>query len=104
MGLLSPGTPTAASEVGVGVGIAAAFHGVLDLFSNPVTGLMQNRVASAQDSYDTLAARITDLEAQMEQQRTILTQSFARMEQAMATLQQSGDFLTQQINAQNSKN
>jgi len=65
---------------------------------------MQNRVASAQDSYDTLAARITDLEAQMEQQRTILTQSFARMEQAMATLQQSGDFLTQQINAQNSKN
>jgi len=103
MGLFYTGTAPVTSDVVVGVGIAAAFEGLLDMYSNPVTGLVQNRISSSQSNYDTLTARIADLTAQMEQQRVTLTQSFARMEQAMATMQQSGDFLTQQINAQNSK-
>ena len=47
---------------------------------------------------------MADLQVQLDRQRLILNQSFARMEASMASLQQSGSFLTQQIDAMNASN
>jgi len=105
LALLYSGTATGAvGDLTVGVGIAAAFDGLLDTFSNPVAGFIQGSVQSEQTTFDDLTARIDQLTQQMEQQRVVLTGQFTRMQQALASLQQSGDFLTQQINAQNARN
>jgi len=88
----------------LGSGIASSFDGLLDIFSNPVTGLVQNNVLAEQTSFDDLALRINNLTQQMEAQRVVLTRQFSSMQQALASLQQSGSFLTQQINAQNARN
>jgi len=81
--------------------LAAKMEGILDLFSNPFTGLIQGSISSSQSTFDDLTKKIADLESQMEQQRVSLTKSFTLMQTTMASLQQSGSFLTQQINAQN---
>jgi len=105
MGVFYTGTSTGnVGDITVGVGLAAKMEGILDLFSNPFSGLIQGSILSSQDSYDVLSANITKLETQMEQQRTSLTQSFSVMQQTLASLQQSGDFITQQVNAQNARN
>ncbi len=88
----------------IGMGVAASLDGVLDLFSNPLTGLIQNSISASTNTFDTLAAKINDLNIQLEKQRKTLIQSFSAMEQAMNTLQSTGDFLTQQIDAANRKN
>jgi len=100
-------TGSATGPVGglmLGIGIGAYFDGLLDTFTNPVTGLIQGTVKSEQTTFEGIGKRIDNLNRQMEQQRVTLTRQFTRMQQAMTVLQQSGDFLTQQINAQNAKN
>jgi len=105
LALLYTGSTTGAvGDMAVGIGIAAAFDGALDIFSNPVTGLVQNSVTSDQSNYDDLTSKIDNLTRQMEQQRVSLTAQFAAMQQAIGTLQQSGAFLTAQTNAQNTRN
>lgn len=100
-------TGSATGNVGdltLGIGIGAAFDGLLDVFTNPVTGLIQGTVKSEQTTFDDIGTRIDNLNRQMEQQRVTLTSQFTAMQRAMTVLQQSGDFLTQQINAQNARN
>ncbi|GAV19095.1 flagellar hook-associated protein 2 [Mariprofundus micogutta] len=104
MGLLYEGTTTGTSEVVVGMGVAAGFDGLLDLYANPVAGIIQNSILSSQDSFDSLTTRIASLQDQLDRQRVILTNSFIQMENAMSTLQSAGSFLTQQIDAQNAAN
>jgi len=100
-------TGSATGNVGdltIGIGIGAAFDGLLDIFTNPVTGLIQGTVKSEQTTFDDIGTRIDNLNRQMDQQRITLTNQFTAMQRAMTLLQQSGDFLTQQINAQNARN
>jgi len=103
MSVLYTGTTPVTSSMSVGIGVAAGFDGLLDLYSNPITGLMQSEVLASQDIYTALVERIATVEAQMERQRVTLTQSFIQMEQAMSSLQLSGSFMTQQIDAQNAR-
>ncbi|PJA34361.1 MAG: flagellar hook-associated protein, partial [Zetaproteobacteria bacterium CG_4_9_14_3_um_filter_53_7] len=105
-GLALSYTGTATGVVGtltVGIGIAAALDGMLDLYANPVFGLIHNSVSTEQVTVDDITAKITTLTDQMERQRVLLTQQFTSMQQAMATLQLSGDFLTAQTNARNNQ-
>lgn len=95
------GASTVTSDLIVQMGIGASFDGLLDLYTNVSSGLMQDRIASSQNIFDTLTDRIADLEDRMEMQRAKLTTSFTQMEQTLARLQVSGDFITQQIAAQN---
>jgi len=94
----------AVGDLSVGIGIGAAFDGLLDLYSNPVAGFIQNSVNSEQTAVDNLTTRMDDLTRQMEQQRVTLTTQFTRMQQALNALQQSSSFLTAQTNAQNARN
>ena len=96
--------PPFTSNMTIGMGIAASFDGVLDLFSNPFTGLIQNSVLASEDTYTTLSKRIDDLNIQLEKQRLTLTRSFLQMEQAMNSLNATGNFLTQQVDALNNNN
>jgi len=99
LAMLYTGSTAVTSDMTVGIGLAAAFDGALDLFSNPVTGLIQNSVLNKQTAFDDLTTRMDNLTRQMEQQRVSLTTQFTAMQQAMGTLQLSGDFLTAQTNA-----
>jgi flagellar hook-associated protein 2 len=103
LGLFYSGASTVTSDMVVQAGIAARFDGLLDLFANSATGLVQNRIISSQDTFDTLTTRIADLEARLEQQRASLTLAFTQMQQTLSSLQSSGNFITQQINAQNAR-
>jgi len=104
LGVFYTGTTTGAiGDINVGVGLGAKMEGILDLFSNPFTGLIQGTIASSQSTYDDLTKKINDLNVQLEQQRTMLTNSFTSMQTTMNTLQSTGDFLTAQVNAQNAK-
>lgn len=99
---LYTGTATGAiGDIALGVGLGSKMEGILDLFANPFTGLIQGSITSSQSTYDNLTAKIADLEVQMEQQRVSLTKSFTLMQTTMASLQQAGSFLTQQLNVQN---
>jgi len=103
--LLYTGTGTGlVGTLNIGRGIAANFDGQLDLFSNPFTGLIQNSMQADQTTFDSLTSKMEELTRQMEAQRVVLTGQFSRMQQVLASLQQSGDFLTAQINAQNARN
>jgi len=105
MSILYSGSATGAvGDIVLGVGAAARFDSLLDTFANPVLGLVQNSIAASLDVNTSLEKKISDLEAQLEQKSIQLTQSFIAMEQAMAVLQASGNFLTQQINAFTSSN
>jgi len=95
-------TPPFTSNMTIGMGIAASFDGILDLFSNPFSGLIQNTVFASESTYNSLSKRIDDLNTQLEKQRLTLTRSFLQMEQAMNSLNATGNFLTQQVDAANS--
>jgi len=102
MSLLYTGSVTGSvGSITLGMGAAAVLENKLDLFANPFTGLIQNTITSSQDTYNSLGRRIEDLNLQLEKQRVILTNAFTLMEQSLATLQSSGNFLTQQIDAMN---
>ncbi|MDQ6973797.1 MAG: flagellar filament capping protein FliD [Mariprofundaceae bacterium] len=102
LGLLYTGTTTGnVGNVTVGIGLAAKMEGILDLFSNPFTGLIQSNITSSQSTFDTLTTRIADMERQMALKKTSLDKSFVAMQQSLSMLNQAGSFLTQQINAQN---
>jgi len=105
LGMLYSGSSTGiVGDITLGVGLGAQMEGILDLFANPFTGLIQNSILASQGVYDGLSSKIVDLEAQMQQAKVSLTQSFTVMQQLLSSLQSSGDFLTQQVNAQNGTN
>lgn len=98
------GTATGAvGDVSIGVGIAALFEGSLDTYANPFTGMFQQSIDSSQTTYDSLGKKISDQQLQIEIRRRQLTTSFAQMESAMASLQSYGSFLTQYVNARNTR-
>jgi len=102
LALFYTGTATGAvGDIVLGLGAAARFDGTLDLFGNPVTGLIQNSIAASQGINTTLDQQISDLQTQLEQKRTQLTQTFSRLAQSLAALQSQNQFLTNQINAAN---
>ena len=101
LGLSYTGANIVTSDMVIQIGIAARFDGLLDLFVNPLDGLMPGRVSSSENTFDTLTTRIADLETLLEQQRATLTLQFTRMQQTLAQLRVSGDFVSQQIAAQN---
>ncbi|MDX8401539.1 MAG: flagellar filament capping protein FliD, partial [Mariprofundaceae bacterium] len=68
----------------LGLGVAASYGGLLEMFANPVTGLISNAIQASQGIHDTLGKRIDDLELQMQLKREQLTRAFAEMERAMA--------------------
>lgn len=104
LSLLYTGSATGnVGEVVVGVGIGSRLDGLLDTFANPVLGLIQNSIETSVSASSTLDKRIADIEASIERKREQLLASFRAMEQAMAALQSTGDFLTQQINALSSR-
>ncbi len=94
----------AVGDISLGVGIAASYRGLLDMFANPVVGLINQAVQAEQSVADAIDAQISDLERQLAIKREQLTKSFARMEEAMALFQSTGDYLTAQIDAMNAKN
>jgi len=85
-------------NVSVSMGVGAMFNGLLDTFTNPLTGLIQNSVDAAQGVYDSLAGRIDDLNRQMDQERARLTTSFQSMETLIGQMNSTSSWLTQQIN------
>jgi len=97
-------TGTATGAVGdlvLSAGASAQLDNVLDIYSNPFSGLIQNTILASEGTVDDYITRIADLESQMAKQRELLLNSFAQMESLMASLQQSGSFLTQNIDAMN---
>ena len=66
-----------------------------------MTGLIQNAIQASQSINKSLDQQIADLQAQMEQKRTQLTQMFSRLERSLAQLKSTQTFLTNQINAAN---
>ena len=104
IGILYSGNNTApfSSTMTIGMGIAASFDGVLDLFSNPFSGLIQNNIIASEVTNSSLDSKIASLELQMEKQRISLTRSFMLMEQSMSAMNASGNYLSQQIDAMNS--
>jgi len=105
MGLLYTGTAnTFSADITVGVGIGAAYNGLLDTFSNSFSGLVVTSVQSQQTEYDDLTARIATLQSHLDIKRSTLTKSFTQMQQLLTTLQKTGDFLTAQTNAQRANN
>ncbi|MDQ6953319.1 MAG: flagellar filament capping protein FliD [Mariprofundaceae bacterium] len=104
LGVLYTGASTGnIASVTVGVGLGAKMEGLLDLFANPFTGLIQSSISSSQSIFDTLTTRIADMERQMAQKKTSLDKSFLAMQQSLSVLNQAGSFLTQQVNAQNAR-
>jgi len=102
LGILYTGTATGnVADITLGVGLGAKMEGILDLFANPFTGLIQSSISSSQSTFDTLTTQIADLQRQMAQKKTSLQKSFTAMQQSLSVLNQAGSFLTQQINAQN---
>ncbi len=91
-------------DVTVGMGASARLEGVFDTFANPVTGLLQNRIERSQTDFTSLGDKIADMERQLEQKMLTLTRSFSTMESAMSSLNTSGSFLTQQVDAMNATN
>ncbi len=96
LAMLYTGTATGAvGNITLGLGIGATFDGLLDAFSNPVTGFIQGGVQSEQTTFDDLTKRIDDLTRQMEQQRVTLLGQFNAMQQAISSLQNNSSFLSQ---------
>ncbi len=102
LSILYTGSATGAvGDIVLGLGVGARFDGSLDAFANPVTGLIQNAIQASQDINKSLDQQIADLQYQMEQKRTQLTQMFSRLERALSQLKSTQTFLTNQINAAN---
>ena len=101
LALLFTGTAPVTSDLVLGVGAAARFDGSLDLFTNPATGLIQNSITASQGINTTLDQQIANLQDQMDRKRTQLTAQFARLAQSLSSLQSTGSFVTNQINAAN---
>ncbi len=99
--LFTGATAPASADLTLSLGAAAQFEGSLDTFTNPVTGLIQNAINVSKDTNKTLDQQIADLQAQMEQKRTQLTQTFSALAQTLSQLQSQNQFLTNQINAMN---
>ncbi|NWF38576.1 flagellar filament capping protein FliD [Mariprofundus sp. NF] len=104
MGVYYTGATTGVIDLTVGIGIGARFDGQLSLFTNPITGLFQNREQASMDIYTTLSDRIANMEELMASQREALTRQFTQMQQVLSGLQASGDFITAIIDAQNAGN
>ncbi len=106
IGILYQGTaitPFTASLT-IGMGAAAAFQGTMDLYANPFSGFFQSSIQSSEQTFISIDERIASLELQMEKKRVSLTRSFLAMEQAMNSLNATGDYLTEQTQALNSSN
>jgi len=102
LSILYTGSATGAvGDIVLGLGVGARFDGSLDAFANPVTGLIQNAIQASQDINKSLDQQIADLQYQMEQKRTQLTQMFSRLNRALSQLKSTQTFLTNQINAAN---
>ncbi len=96
LSMLYTGTTTGAvGNITLGLGIGASFDGLLDSFSNPVTGFIQGSVQSEQTTFDDLTKRIDNITRQMEQQRVTLLGQFNAMQQAISSLENNSSFLSQ---------
>lgn len=103
--LMYTGSATGAvGDLTLGLGVGARYESTLDLYANPVVGLINGQIQASQGIYDTLAGRIDDLELQLSLREEQLTRAFAAMESAMNLFQSTGSFLTNQINAMNKTN
>jgi len=91
-------------DVTVGMGASARLEGVFDTYANPVTGLLQNRIERSQTDFTSLGDKIADMERQLEQKMLSLSLQFSNMERAMSSLNTSGSYLTQQVDAMNATN
>ncbi|MFQ5356031.1 MAG: flagellar filament capping protein FliD [Mariprofundaceae bacterium] len=101
--LMYTGTSLGAiADVSVNLGVAAQLDGMLDTFTNPVSGLMQLTLDASSDIYDSLQEKIEELTLQLEQERTRLTATFLAMEKAMSQTNVLGSFITQQTNLMSS--
>ncbi|RMH51333.1 MAG: flagellar hook-associated protein [Zetaproteobacteria bacterium] len=104
MSILYTGTATGVvGSITLGVGVGAAYDGLIDTYTNSYTGLIASDVASLQSDYDSLTAQIDALQRQMDLKRETLTKSFNQMQNLLAQLQKTGDFLTSLANAQQAK-
>ncbi|MDX8408924.1 MAG: flagellar filament capping protein FliD, partial [Mariprofundales bacterium] len=105
MSVLYTGTATGVvGSIDLGVGIGANYDGLLDTISNNFTGLIMSDIQSMQTNYDSITTQIDNLQSLLDTKRATLTKSFTQMQQILATLQSTGDFLTAQTSAQNSSN
>ena len=85
----------------LGVGVGSAFDGLLDTYANSFTGLIASDISSMQSKYDSITSQINGLQQRMNTKRTTLTKSFTQMQQLLASLKTTGNFLSAQTNAQN---
>jgi len=100
-GLLLMYTDSAIGSIGsvsVSVGVGAKLNNLLETFTNPLSGLIQNAVDGSQSIYDSLKTRIDDINRQIEQERARLTASFQAMETLMSQMNSTSAWLTQQTN------
>ncbi|OIO70464.1 MAG: flagellar hook-associated protein [Zetaproteobacteria bacterium CG12_big_fil_rev_8_21_14_0_65_55_1124] len=100
-GLVMMYTASAIGSIGsmsVSMGIGAQLNGLLDTFTNPISGLIQNSVDAAQTNYDSLQTRIDNINMRIEQERARMTASFKSMETLMGRLNSTSSWLTQQTN------
>ena len=101
LSVLFTGSAATTADLVVSMGAGARLDGAIDVFTNPVTGLIQNAIAASQDTTKTIDQQIADLQFQMDQKRTHLTQMFTRLAQSLSQLKSTQTFITNQVNAAN---
>jgi len=89
-------TPASDPTITVSLGLGAQFDGLLDTFTNPVSGLIRNSIDTSENAYDSLQSRIDDINRQISQERQRLLTSFQAMESLIGQVNATSQWLTQQ--------
>lgn len=101
LALMFSGSAPTTSGLMLKIGAASRLESSLDLFTNPVTGLIQNIIAASQGINTSLDQQIANLQQRMDQRRIQLTKRFARLAQSLSQLKSTSTFVTDQVNAGN---
>jgi len=96
MALMYTGSATGAvGTLSASLGVGALYDNILNTLTTSGTGLISNDITSMQSNYDYLSQQIANVKAQMDQEQSTLLAGFQAMESTIASLNSSGQYLTQ---------
>lgn len=100
MALLYTGSATGSiGTMAVSMGIGSVYDGLIDTYTNAVSGLIQNDINSAQTTYDNLQTQIDAMNARIKLETETLTKSFLQMEQVIGQLNSTNQWISQQFSS-----
>lgn len=96
LSLMYTGSATGAvGTMTASLGVGAMYDNALNPLVAAGTGLVASDITSLQTSYDNLSQQIANVQAQMNQEQATLLAGFQAMETTIASLNSSGQYLTQ---------